>query len=47
MSMNMWCTGLLCFLINPFTDWLKNKSENIVEIISMSTHYNFQPLLEP
>ena len=31
--MNMWCTGLLCFLINPFTDWLTNKSENIVEIV--------------
>ena len=31
--MNMWCTGLLCFLINPFMDWLTNKSENIVEII--------------
>ena len=31
--MNMWCTGLLCFLLNPFTDWLTNKSENIVEII--------------
>ena len=33
MSMNMWCTGLLCFLINPFMDWLTNKSENIVEIV--------------
>ena len=33
MSMNMWCTELLCFLLNSFTDWLTNKSENIVEII--------------
>ena len=33
MFMNMWCTGVLCFLFNPFTDWLTNKSENIVEII--------------
>ena len=31
--MNLWCTGLLCFLLNPFMDWLTNKSENIVEII--------------
>ena len=31
--MNMWCTGLLCFLLNPFTDWLTNKLENIVEIV--------------
>ena len=33
MSMNMWCTGLLCFLLNPYTDWIENKSNNIVEII--------------
>ena len=33
MSMNMWCTGLLCFLLNPYMNWLKNKSKNIVEII--------------
>ena len=31
--MNMWCTGLLCFFLNPFTDWFTNKSKNIVEII--------------
>ena len=47
MSMNMWCTGLLCFLINPFTDWLKNKSENIVEIIPsiQSKHTNGRPIV--
>ena len=33
MSMNMWCTGLLCFLLNPFTDWITNKSENILDLI--------------
>ena len=42
MSMNMWCTGLLCFLLNPFMDWLKNKLENIVEIIpsTQAKHVN-------
>ena len=47
MSMNMWCTGLLCFLINPFTDWLTNKSENIVEIIpsTQAKHTNGQPIV--
>ena len=29
----MWCTGLLCFLLNPFTDWLTNKLKNILDII--------------
>ena len=45
--MNMWCTGLLCFLINPFTDWLKNKSENIVEIIPsiQAKHTNGWPIV--
>ena len=33
MSMNMWCTGILCFLLNPFMDWLTNKVENFLEII--------------
>ena len=33
MSMHMWCTGLLCFLLNPFTDWLTNKLKNILDII--------------
>ena len=47
MSMNMWCTGLLCFLINPFMDWLTNKSENIVEIIpsTQAKHTNGQPIV--
>ena len=47
MSMNMWCTGLLCFLFNPFTDWLTNKSENIVEIIpsTQAKHTNGQPIV--
>ena len=31
--MNMWCTGLLCFLLNPFTDWLTNKPKNILDTI--------------
>ena len=31
--MNMWCTGLLCFLLNPSTDWLTNKLENILDLI--------------
>ena len=45
--MNMWCTGLLCFLLNPFTDWLKNKSENIVEIIPsiQAKHTNGRPIV--
>ena len=45
--MNMWCTGLLCFLLNPFTDWLTNKSENIVEIIpsTQAKHTNGQPIV--
>ena len=47
MSMNMWCTGLLCFLINPFTDWVINKSENIVEIIpsTQAKHTNGRPIV--
>ena len=47
MSMNMWCTGLLCFLLNPFMDWLTNKSENIVEIIpsTQAKHTNGQPIV--
>ena len=45
--MNMWCTGLLCFLLNPFMDWLTNKSENIVEIIpsTQAKHTNGQPIV--
>ena len=45
--MNMWCTGLLCFLINPFMDWLTNKSENIVEIIpsTQAKHTNGRPIV--
>ena len=45
--MSMWCTGLLCFLLNPFTDWLTNKSENIVEIIpsTQAKHTNGQPIV--
>ena len=45
--MNMWCTGLLCFLFNPFMDWLTNKSENIVEIIpsTQAKHTNGQPIV--
>ena len=45
--MSMWCTGLLCFLINPFMDWLTNKSENIVEIIpsTQAKHTNDQPIV--
>ena len=45
--MNMLCTGLLCFLINPFMDWLTNKSENIVEIIpsTQAKHTNGQPIV--
>ena len=31
--MNMWSTGLVYFLLNPFTDWLTNKPKNLVEII--------------
>ena len=47
MSMNMWCTGLLCFLFNPFTDWLTNKLENIVEIIpsTQAKHTNGRPIV--
>ena len=45
--MNMWCTGLLCFLLNPFMDWLANKSENIVEIIpsTQAKHTNGRPIV--
>ena len=45
--MNMWCTGLLCFLLNPFTEWLTNKSENIVEIIpsTQAKHTNGRPIV--
>ena len=45
--MNMWCTGLLCFLLNPFMDWLRNKSNNIVEIIPSeeATHTNGQSIV--
>ena len=45
--MNMWCTGLLCFLFNPFMDWLTNKSENIVKIIpsTQAKHTNGQPIV--
>ena len=45
--MNMWCTGLLCFLLNPFMDWLTNKSENILEIIpsTQAKHTNGQPIV--
>ena len=45
--MNMWCTGLLCFLLNPFMDWLTNKSENIVETIpsTQAKHTNGQSIV--
>ena len=45
--MNMWCTGLLCFLFNPFTDWLTNKLENILEIIpsTQAKHTNGRPIV--
>ena len=45
--MNMWCTGLLCFLLNPFMDWLTNKLENIVEIIpsTQAKHTNGWPIV--
>ena len=47
MSMNMWCTGLLCFLLNAYMDWLKNKSNNIVEIIPSeeAKHTNGQSIV--
>ena len=45
--MNMWCTGLLCFLLNPYTDWFENKSNNIVEIIPSeeAKHTNGQSIV--
>ena len=47
MSMNMWCTGLLCFLLNPYMDWIENKSNNIVEIIPSeeAKHTNGQSIV--
>ena len=33
MFMNMWSTGLVCLFLDPFTDWLTNKSKTLVEII--------------
>ena len=47
--MNMWCTGLLCFLLNPFMDRLRNKSENIIEIIPSeeAINTNGRPIVLP
>ena len=46
--MNMWCTGLLCFLLNPFTDWLTNKPKNILDIIPSgeATTTNGPPIVQ-
>ena len=45
--MNMWCTGLLCFLLNPFTYWIINKSENILDLIpsNQAKHTNGQSIV--
>ena len=45
--MNMWCTGLLCFLLNPFMDWLTNKPKNILDIIPSeeATNTNGLPIV--
>ena len=47
MSTNMWCTGSLCFLLNPFMDWLTNKPKNILDIIPSeeATNTNGLPIV--
>ena len=47
MSMNMWCTRLMCFLLNLYTNWLRNKPNNIVEIIpsEKAKHTNGQSIV--
>ena len=46
--MNMWCTGIVCLLLNPFMDSLTNKSKNLVEIIPSedSTCRHGRPIVE-